>query len=126
MKILKLIFRFTSLIIGALLILFAGYTYILESSPLHTADYFGLVFTLGAGIPGMILLTLGISLLKQRRVLFTIFGGLFLFIFFISLIELFTVASSMWGQIFSFGICWLMAGIGYILSAHFIRNKDVK
>ena len=60
MKVLKHILGFLSLLLGGFLILYAGYAYVLESSPWHTADYFGLVFTLGCGIPGVILLTLGI------------------------------------------------------------------
>jgi len=124
MNLLKCIFVFLDLLIGGFLILFAGYAYIVESSPWHSMDYFGGVYTILCGIPGLILLTSGILLLKQRRVVLALFGIVFLVIFFIPLL-LFKVDSYTREQSIGLGICWLLVGIGYILLAYFFRSKKV-
>ena len=54
------------LIAGIILCSIAAYTFLLESSPAHTPDYFGFVFTLGCGVPGIILFALGILFLKKK------------------------------------------------------------
>ena len=124
MKILWSILKVILFIAGVFLFLMAAYTYLLESSPMHSADYFGLVFTMGCGIPGIILLTLTILSFKHRKIFFKIFGILFLLIFALSMPSLFKVQSYMLGSIFVFDVSWVVAGFGYIYMVIHLNKCD--
>lgn len=91
------------LLVGTYLSFYAALCYIDETSANYTADYFGLVFTLGLAIPGAICIFFGTLLFKHKRDLFIIYGFLFLFVLTFSYLrrvelnqEFFSLTFSIW------------------------------
>lgn len=118
----KIFFSIIFILIAIFLLGYAALAHLVECSASHTGDFFGDVYMFFFGIPGIILLSIGIGLSRKRKILLYIFGVAFAWVFIQSMLGLPGVPGYMQGSATGFSVPWAIAAVIYLIAALRQRN----